>query len=75
MYMHTCMEREGNILSSFNDFFFHFTSDSKEEFEITIDGRETISVFVDKEMAQKLHARGKLTQVSCNRGNHNDIDI
>lgn len=55
--------------------FFHFTSDSKEEFEITIDGRETISVFVDKEMAQKLHARGKLTQVSCNRGNHNDIDI
>lgn len=56
-------------------FFLHFTSDSKEEFEITIDGRETISVFVDKEMAQKLHARGKLTQVSCNRGNHNDIDI
>lgn len=58
----------------FNDFF-HFTSDGKEEFEITIDGRETINVFVDKEMDRKLHARGELTQVSCNRGKHNDINI
>jgi hypothetical protein len=55
--------------------FKNFTSDGKEEFEITIDGRETINVFVDKEMARKLHAKGELTQVSCNRGKHNDIDI